>query len=59
MISHNLKSRLWNFWELRSGRSELDKVLKYLEPASIPRELWRIGGDRDGAYLIPNDLGSI
>jgi hypothetical protein len=35
------------------------ETLKSLIPSPSPFELMRIGGDRDGAYLIPNDLDGI
>ena len=33
--------------------------LKLLVPSPCPVELMRIGGDKDGAYLIPDDLDGI
>lgn len=35
------------------------KALKYFAPKPSPCELIRIGGDADGAYLLPNDLEGI
>jgi L-lysine 2,3-aminomutase len=35
------------------------KALKYFAAKPSPCELIRIGGDADGAYLLPNDLEGI
>lgn len=35
------------------------EILKFLRPVGCPFPLVRIGGDRDGAYLVPDDLVGI
>ena len=47
-------SRLFSF--LLSGSSKLRDVLKFLRPQPSPFNLVRLGGDSDGAYLVPDDL---
>jgi hypothetical protein len=47
--------------EVDSLRSidEISKVISVLKPKSSPYKLIRIGGNKDGAYLLPNDLTNI
>jgi hypothetical protein len=47
--------------EVDSLRSidEISKVISVLKPKSSPYKLIRIGGNEDGAYLLPNDLTNI
>ena len=52
---------------LSSGKSladatdviDLERFIKKFRPKSIQKELIRIGGKGDGAYLLPNDLSGI
>ena len=47
--------------EVDSLRSidEISKVISVLKPKSSPYKLIRIGGNKDAAYLLPNDLTNI
>lgn len=38
---------------------ELRQVMAWLRPKATPKPLIRIGGECDGAYLVPNDLEGI
>lgn len=40
-------------------REDLLRVLRFLRPKPCPVPLTRIGGDGDGAYLLPQDLDGI
>ena len=43
----------------RTKKSELLDLIKKLRPMDCGKELIRIGGDRDGGYLVPDDLEGI
>ncbi len=45
--------------EARSSRQEMLEVFELLKPKPSSHPLMRIGDDRDGAYLIPDDLDGI
>ena len=36
-----------------------EELIWVMQPKPIPYELVRVGGDADGAYLIPNDLEGV
>jgi len=38
---------------------QLYQVIEFLKPKPTPQKLVRVGGDSDGAYLIPNDLDDV
>jgi hypothetical protein len=42
-----------------SGRWDLDFALDFFRPKPSPFRLIRVGGKRDGAYLLPDDLDGI
>jgi hypothetical protein len=40
-------------------RQDISQVLDFLRPKPQPFDLMRVGGNSDGAYLLPNDLEGI
>ncbi|KQS55851.1 hypothetical protein ASG17_07285 [Brevundimonas sp. Leaf363] len=46
-------------WGGRSDKADLLAIFEHLKPKASARPIIRIGGDGDGAYLIPDDLEGI
>lgn len=46
-------------WDKPSFDEDIQEAINLLVPIGCTHELIRVGGDGDGAYLIPNDLSKI
>ena len=51
----NLLNRIYS----KPAKEDLLYLISRLQPVETDRELIRIGGESDGGYLVPNDLGGI
>jgi len=54
-----IASRLGYFASKRTSLADLRRVVELLRPVDAGHRLVRIGGDGDGGYLLPEDLGGI
>lgn len=51
---------LWNYFPTpATDKNKINELIKSLQPITTDKELIRLGPEKDGGYLVPNDLDAI